>query len=105
MQQGSLLKSSRKYGPDVWQFRWSEKGLDGKRVYRKRVIGTVAKYPDTDGARRAVTGLIIEINRADERVRLKALTVAQLCDPFEQRELQQDNLWRSYSTKAIYKHI
>ena len=26
MQQGSVILTSRKFGPDVWQFRWSEKG-------------------------------------------------------------------------------
>ena len=26
MQQGSLIKSIRKRGPDVWQFRWAERG-------------------------------------------------------------------------------
>ena len=41
MQRGSLVKSKRKQGPEVWQFRWSEKGPNTKRVYRRRVIGTV----------------------------------------------------------------
>jgi len=41
MQRGSLALVSRKEGPDVWQFRWSEKDLHGVRVQRKRVIGTV----------------------------------------------------------------
>ena len=42
MQRGSLVKSKRKQGPEVWQFRWSEKGPNTKRVYRRRVIGTDA---------------------------------------------------------------
>ncbi len=42
MPQGSLIKSGRKRGPDVWQFRWADRGPRGKRIYRKRVIGTVA---------------------------------------------------------------
>jgi hypothetical protein len=46
MQRGSLVKAERKNGPNVWQFRWSEKGGDGKRVYRKRVIGTIEQYSD-----------------------------------------------------------
>jgi tetratricopeptide (TPR) repeat protein len=46
MQRGSLMKAERKNGPDVWQFRWSEKGGDGSRVYRKRVIGTIQQYSD-----------------------------------------------------------
>ncbi len=41
MQRGSLAIVIRKEGPAVWQFRWSEKALDGARVQRKRVIGTV----------------------------------------------------------------
>jgi hypothetical protein len=43
MQRGSLVKAEQKNGPDVWQFRWSEKGGDGRRVYRKRVIGTIGR--------------------------------------------------------------
>jgi integrase len=41
MQHGSLAMVNRKDGPAVWQFRWSEKDLQGSRVQRKRVIGTV----------------------------------------------------------------
>jgi hypothetical protein len=45
MQRGSLIRKNHKQGPDVWQFRWSEKSPEGRRVYRKRVIGTVEQYP------------------------------------------------------------
>ena len=45
MQRGSLALVSRKEGPAVWQFRWSEKDLHGARIQRKRVIGTVERYP------------------------------------------------------------
>jgi len=41
-------------GPDVWQFRWSETRLDGKRFYHKKIVGTVEQYPDEDAARRSV---------------------------------------------------
>ena len=37
MQKGSLIKSNRKHGPDVWQFLWAERGPQGKRIYRERV--------------------------------------------------------------------
>jgi integrase len=33
----------------------------------------------------------------------RAMTVAQLCDHFEQRELSKENTWRSHATKKIYK--
>ncbi len=67
MQLGSISRSNRKQGPDVWQFRWSERGVHGERIYRKRVIGTVAEYSDADAARRAVAGLLREINLDNPR--------------------------------------
>ncbi len=65
MQQGSLQRKARKHGPEVWQFRWSERGQDGKRICRKRVMGTVERYRDSDTARDAVAGLVTEINSND----------------------------------------
>jgi hypothetical protein len=46
MQPGSLKRKSRKRGPDIWQFRWSENSRDGKRFYHKKIVGTVEQYPD-----------------------------------------------------------
>ena len=62
MQQGSLIRTGRKRGPDVWQFRWTDRAPNGKRIYRKRVIGTLCQYLDADSARKSVTGLLREIN-------------------------------------------
>jgi len=31
------------------------------------------------------------------------MTVAEVCDHFDQRELTKDNTWRSYSTKTTYR--
>jgi len=102
MQQGSLTTKHRIEGPDVWQFRWSEKGPHGKRVYRKRVIGTLKEYPDAEAARHVVAGLISEVNWTNLQASSIAMTVAQLCSHFEQRELAKSNTWRSYSTKKAY---
>ena len=102
MQKGSLTTKSRLEGPDVWQFRWSEKAPNGRRVYRKRVIGTVEKFPETESARNAVSGLLSEVNWANHRSNSVAMTIAQLCSHFEQRELARSNTWRSYSTKRGY---
>jgi integrase len=101
MQRGSLARVSRKEGPAVWQFRWSETNLHGAR----RVIGTVERYRDEASARAAMAVLLVEVNSESEKVRMRPLsiTVAQLCDHFEQRELTADNAWRSYSTKKTYK--
>jgi len=56
MQHSCMERLNRKRGPEVWQFRWSVTGSDGKRVYHKKVVGTVERYPDENAARR-ITGL------------------------------------------------
>jgi integrase len=102
MQHGSLTKRNRLEGPDVWEFRWSEKGPDGNRLYRKQVIGTVDRYPDAESARAVVAGLIAEVNWSNIGADTITMTVAQLANHFEQRELGRGNTWRSYSTKRVY---
>jgi integrase len=102
MQRGCLEQISRKRGAAVWQFRWSETGPDGKRLYHKKIIGSVEQYADESAARLAVAGLIFELNSAQPTTS-GSMTVAQLCDHFEQRELSKENTWRSYATKKIYK--
>jgi integrase len=103
MQRGSLAIVSRKEGPAVWQFRWSEKDLHGSRVQRKRVLGTVERYPNETAARSAMAVLLAEVNWDKVRMGSRSITVAQLCDHFEQRELTKDNTWRSYATKKTYR--
>jgi len=103
MQHGSLAIVNRKEGPAVWQFRWSEKDLHGTRVQRKRVIGSLERYPNEAAARYAVTVLLAEINSEKSRLRTRSITVGQLCDHFEQRELAKDNTLRSHTTKKTYQ--
>jgi hypothetical protein len=45
MQHGCMARLNRKRGPEVWQFRWSVTGPDGKRLYHKKIVGTVERYP------------------------------------------------------------
>src|SRR5271165_2396918 len=103
MQRGCMQRNTRKEGPDVWQFRWSETRLDGKRLYHKKIVGTVEQYSDEDAARRSVVGLVSELNTDGRPTNSGTMTVAQLCDHFEQRELSKDNTWRSHATKKIYQ--
>jgi len=80
--QGSLIRSGRKRGPDVWQFRWADKGPFGKRIYRRRVIGTVCQYADAESARKSVAGLLRKLNaNALQRCHLP-MTIAEVCDHF-----------------------
>ena len=102
MQKCSLIVKNRKRGPDVWLLRWSDKSISGKRIYRKRAIGTVDDYPDSESARRAVASLIARINAANSRIGLCSMTLSQLSNHFERIELASGNTWRSYSTKRRY---
>ena len=99
MQHGSLLRSVRKHGPDVWQFRRSETGGNGQRVYRKRVIGTVEQYSDAMEARQSVAGILAVPRPVDLPTKPAAITIAELGKHFQQRELARDDCWRSYSTR------
>jgi hypothetical protein len=103
MQRGFMQRACRKLGQDVWQFRWSETGPDGKRAHYKKVVGTVEQYADEHSARGAVVGLIAEINKDFRLPNSRTIPVAELCDHFEQRELADQNNWRSHATKKIYK--
>jgi integrase len=105
MQQGSVIMSERKHGPAVWQFRWSETGAQGQRVYRKRVVGTVEEYPNSEAVREAFKGLISKASPSVRYMKPVAMTVGELCQHFRQRELVQDDNWRSYSTRKNYSFL
>ncbi len=100
MQQGSVILTGRKFGPDVWQFRWSEKDRSGRRVYRKRVIGTVQQYPDAQAAREVATAVVGRINAGGSGCKI---TVEQICEHFEQRELRSGDSFRSFATVKTYR--
>jgi integrase len=102
MQYGSLIRKNRKRGPDVWLFRWSEKDDVGRRVYRKRVVGTVKQYADAESARNSMANLLARVNAANHQRDARPMTFGDLCSHFEQRELGATNAWRSYATKKCY---
>ena len=103
MQLGSLLRSSRRRGPDVWEFRYRERAHNGRRIYRRIKVGTVRDFRTEVSVRKGITGLIREINFGDVRVRATTMTVAELVEHYRQRELAADNTWKSYSTKRGYE--
>jgi integrase len=100
MQQGSVILTSRKRGPAVWQFRWSEKDRSGRRIYHKRVIGTVQQYPDAQAAREVTTALVGHINAGANGC---TITVDQICEHFELRELRSGDSFRSFATAKTYR--
>ena len=57
MQKGSLIRSSRRQGPDVWEYRWRESSPGEKRKHRRIVIGSVDTLKDESSALKAITAL------------------------------------------------
>ena len=97
------MSECRKMHSDIWQFRWREKTADGKKIYRRRQIGTIDQIPDIEAARKVASLLVPDLNARLEKSKSGSLTIAQLCSHFEQCELCPANTWRSYSTKNINK--
>ena len=102
MQEGSVIREQRKLGPDVWCYRWWESGPSGNRVRRRIVLGTAEQLRDISSARQMTAGLMREINAPDIRLTGTAMTLAQLAEHFQQRELGRWNGRIAYSTKKTY---
>jgi integrase len=95
-QEGSLLRLKRKSGPDTWVFRWYDQH-NGRRRYRKTVVGTSDRYPTRHAAEGAVQALRRNINtehRAPE-------TVAELIAHYRQQELTEER--KAFATIAAVK--
>src|SRR6266481_1125747 len=103
MQLGSLLRSGRRRGPDIWEFRYRDRRQNGRRIYRRIKIGTLQQFKTEAAARKGIAGLVREINFGEIRFRTTTMTVAELVEHYRQRELIQDNTWKSYSTKRGYE--
>src|SRR5580700_4994825 len=46
MQNGSIMRTERRRGPDVWEYRWREPCADGKRKHRRMVVGSINQFVD-----------------------------------------------------------
>ena len=103
MQHGSMIRTERQQGPDVWEFRWREPGPDGRRKHRRMVVGSVDEFTDELAARQAIVGLQLDINPRDARVKAGPITVSELTDHYRQRELKPDITWKTHSTKVTYE--
>jgi integrase len=80
-------------------FRWRDL-QDGKRVQRKKVIGTVKKYKSKSDAVKAVANFRAEINGRQDRIGEKI--VSELWAHFEAHELHNDTIERSPVTIETY---
>jgi len=102
MQKGSLIRSSRRRGPDIWEYRWRESCPGDKRKHRRIVIGSLDTLRNEAAALKAIVALRREINVNDARLRAKPLTLAELIDHYRQRELATENEWKTLSTRTTW---
>ena len=101
-QKGCISRSCNGSGTAVWIFRWYELGPDGKRVRRKRQIGTVAEYKTKAAADKAVLGLQLAINT--HKPELRSVTMRHLIQHFREKELlDKDEEGRAWSTRDRYE--
>jgi hypothetical protein len=80
MQNGSLMQTSQRRGPSVWEYRWKEPRSDGRRIHRRIVIGTADRFKSESAALKAIVALRREINLNDLRLRASILTLSELVE-------------------------
>jgi integrase len=105
-QTGSLTKTSRKRGPDVWHFRWREQDTGGKIVRRKIAVGTVEQYPTKTTAKKALAALAININQQRATMQHPALmTMADLAAHYDETELGEKRQSKTQGTVDVYREF
>ncbi len=105
-QTGSLTKSKRKRGPDVWQFRWREQDASGKTKRRKLIVGNVGELPTKAHAKKALTDLGLDINQKRTTLKHPALmTVADLAEHYDSEELGAKRLSKTQGTVDVYREF
>lgn len=102
MQKGSIIRSERQRGSDVWEFRWREAGADGERKHRRMVLGSTEELVDETAAREAIVILGLHLDHGGARLKTRSTTVSELVSHYRQRELEPDTIWKTYSTKITY---
>jgi hypothetical protein len=98
MQKGSILKSKRKNGLDVWEFRWRDRA-SGQSIYRRIVLGTTQQLATEAEAHKAAACIVLEVDAGDPRTKTQTTTLGEITDHYRHRELALDNLWKRTQPK------
>ncbi len=98
-QNGHLRMAKRKYGPDVWEFLWRERGPDGKQRQKTLTVGNVQELPTYREAMNHIHLLRMNINT---ELRIGPLVTFQaLVDHYCQTELLAEN--KTEKTRKTYR--
>lgn len=95
-QEGSIDRVKRAKGPDVWVYRWRELQAYGRRVQRKKTIGSVEEFPREVDVKREVENLRSEINSKQDTI--GKTTVGDTWGHFQANELHDPDVGRSPTT-------
>ena len=93
-QAGSLSILKRKSQPDAWMFRYYTEE-NGRRVYKRRFVGTVLEFPKRKDAEKAVAQIRVEIN---EGASSAPTTIAHVAAHYMKHELPQ----KAFATVCSY---
>ena len=102
-QKGSLCLSVNGSGTQVWIFRWWETSTDGRRVRRKRQVGTLEQYKTEEAAEKAARNWRLVL-RANQDGAVSRITMKALIDHFREKELvDKGEEGRAWSTRDRYE--
>jgi integrase len=100
LQEGSIDRVKRAKGPDVWVYRYRQT-VDGKRLHRSRVVGTIKQYKSKTEAKRASEIMRAEINAVEGRA--GKMTIEDAWGHFQAHELEDAGSDRSPTTVQGYR--
>lgn len=96
-QRGSLSIMKRKSQPNAWVFRYyAEEG--GRRIYKKKIVGTVVEFPKRKDAEKAIMQLRVNVN---EGAAFSPMNMEQLAAHYQSVEIPL----KSHSTSEGYKSL
>jgi len=102
-QKGSLCMSVNGSGTQVWIFRWWETMTDGRRVRKKRQVGTLDRYKTEAAAEKAVRNWRLTLS-ANQGGTISGVTMKAVIDHFREKELvDKGEDGRAWSTRDRYE--
>jgi integrase len=86
-QQGTLRLEERASGSRVWEYRWYETQIDGKRRRRSAMVGSIQEFPSEAAAQKAVAALRANVNAETPRTQIAAISFQTLAHHYRDKEL------------------
>lgn len=102
-QKGSLCMSVNGSGTQVWIFRWWDTLTDGRRVRKKRQVGTLDQYKTEAAAEKAVRNWRLTLS-TNQGGTFSGVTMKAVIDHFREKELvDKGEDGRAWSTRDRYE--